>query len=142
MDMLNAQMKRFNMLSSEIDSAYHTAARRLGMSDSALMILYTLCSGGGECMLSDVTSCIGKQTVNSALRKLEADGIVTAELCGGRKKKLRLTDSGRVLAEKTAARIIRIENEIFGEWSDEDKNAYIGLTNRYLTMFKKKTKEL
>lgn len=142
MDMLNAQMRRFNMLTSEIDGAYHAAARKLGLSDSAMMILYALCEGGGECMLSAVTSCMGKKTVNSALRKLEADGMVTAELCGGRKKKLRLTDSGRELAEKTAAHIIRIENEIFGEWSDADKDAYIELTRRYLDMFKEKIAKL
>lgn len=142
MDKLNAQMKRFNILSSEIDSAYHAASRKLGISDSAMMILYALCEGGGECMLSEVTSCIGKQTVNSALRKLETGGMVTTELCGGRKKKLRLTDSGRALAEKTAARIIRVENEIFAEWSDTDKDAYIELTRRYLNMFKEKTKKL
>lgn len=142
MDMLNAQMRRFNMLTSEIDGAYHAAARKLGLSDSAMMILYALCEGGGECMLSAVTSCMGKQTVNSALRKLEADGMVTAELCGGRKKKLRLTDSGRELAEKTDAHIIRIENEIFGEWSDADKDAYIELTRRYLDMFKEKIAKL
>ena len=86
MDMLNAQMKRFNMLSSEIDSAYHAASRKLGISDSAMMILYALCEGGGECMLSDVTSCIGKQTVNSALRRLEADGIVTTSRPAGERK--------------------------------------------------------
>lgn len=142
MDRLNAQMKRFNMLTSEIDSAYHAASRKLGISDSAMMILYALCEGGGECMLSDVTSCIGKQTVNSALRKLETDSIVTTEPCGGRKKKLKLTESGRALAEKTAEKIIRVENEIFGEWSDADKDSYIELTRRYLNMFKEKTKKL
>lgn len=142
MDRLNAQMKRFNMLTSEIDSAYHAASRKLGISDSAMMILYALCEGGGECMLSDVTSCIGKQTVNSALRRLEADGIVTTEQSGGRKKKLRLTANGQAFAEKTAAQIIRVENEIFAEWSDADKDAYIGLTRRYLDMFKEKTKGL
>ncbi|MDE7230613.1 MAG: MarR family transcriptional regulator [Oscillospiraceae bacterium] len=142
MDMLNTQLKRFNLLMSEIDKAYHQAAQKLGLSDSAMMILYTLCSNDGECMLGDITSCIGKQTVNSALRRLEADGVVTAEPAGGRKKKLRLTESGRQLAENTVSRIIRIENEIFDEWSAEDKAAYIELTRQYLTMFKEKMKDL
>lgn len=140
--MLNTQLKRFNLLMSEIDKAYHQAAQKLGLSDSAMMILYTLCSNDGECMLGDITSCIGKQTVNSALRRLEADGVVTAEPAGGRKKKLRLTESGRQLAENTVSRIIRIENEIFDEWSAEDKAAYIELTRQYLTMFKEKMKDL
>ncbi len=93
-------------------------------------------------MLSEITAATGKQTVNSALRKLEADGIVISELSDGRKKKLRLTEKGRQLAERTVSRLIRIENEIFDLWSDEDKEAYIGLTKRYLTMFKEKMNEL
>lgn len=142
MDMLNTQLKRFNLLMSEIDNAYHQAAQKLGLTDSAMMILYTLCSNDGECMLGDITSCVGKQTVNSALRRIEADGIVTAEQAGGRKKKLRLTESGRQLAGNTVSRLIRIENEIFDEWSAEDRAAYIELTRQYLAMFKEKLKEL
>ena len=142
MNLLNAQMKRFDLLITEIDKAYHAAAQKMGLSDSALLILYTLCGGGGECMLSEITAVAGKQTVNSALRKLEADGIVTSELSDGRKKKLRLTEKGRQLAERTASRLICIENGIFDSWSDEEKEAYIGLTKRYLTMFKEKMKEL
>ena len=42
---LNKQMKRFNLLLSEIDVAYHDAALRLGLSDSAMLILYTLLWG-------------------------------------------------------------------------------------------------
>ncbi len=142
MEQINSQMKRFDLLVSEIDNAYHAAAQKMGLSDSALLILYTLCGGGGECMLSEITAATGKQTVNSALRKLEADGIVISELSDGRKKKLRLTEKGRQLAERTASRLIRIENEIFDLWSDEEKEAYIGSTKRYLTMFKEKMKEL
>lgn len=45
----NAQMKRFNLLMPEMDAAYHYAALKLRMSDSTILVLYTLCSCGGEC---------------------------------------------------------------------------------------------
>ena len=35
-------MKRFNHLISEIDAVYHEAALKLGLSDSAMLILYTV----------------------------------------------------------------------------------------------------
>lgn len=41
---INAQMQRFNLLMSEMDTAYHDAALKLGMSDSAMLVLYTPCS--------------------------------------------------------------------------------------------------
>lgn len=139
---VNEQMQRFNLLTSEIDTAYHDAALKLGMSDSAMLVLYTLCSGGGECMLGDITSGASKQTINSALRKLESEGIVYLEAFEGRKKKVYLTEKGRQLARDTVLRVIDIENEIFASWSDEEKRVYVDLTQRYLADFKEKVKEL
>lgn len=92
-------------------------------------------------MLSDITSGASKQTINSALRKLEADGIVYLEAVGGRKKKVCLTKKGRQLVQNTVLHLIEIENEIFGGWTDEEKNTYIGLTQRFLSAFKEKSKE-
>ena len=139
---VNEQMQRFNLLMSEIDTSYHDAALKLGMSDSAMLVLYTLCSGGGECMLGDITSGVSKQTVNSALRKLESEGIVYLEAFEGRKKKVHLTEKGRQIAKDTVLRVIEAENEIFASWSDEEKRIYIDLTQRYLTDFREKVKEL
>lgn len=131
-----------NLLISEMDAAYHDAALKLGMSDSSMLVLYTLCSYEGECMLGDITSGVSKQTINSALRKLESEEIVYLEVFEGRKKKVYLTEKGRQLAKDTVLRVIKAENEIFASWSDEEKGIYIDLTQRYLTDFKRKVKEL
>lgn len=139
---VNTQLRRFNLLLSEIESAYHDAALKLGMSDSVMLILYTICCGGGECLLGDITSGASKQTINSALRKLEAEDVVYLEVFEGRKKKVYLTEKGRLFVKDTVLPLIKIENEIFGSWSDEEKNVYIELTQRYLTTFKKKMREL
>lgn len=139
---MNEEMKRFNLLISEIDVAYHDAALKLKLSDSAMLILYTICSYDGECLLSDITAGVSKQTVNSALRKLEAEEIVRLESFEGRKKKVYLTQKGRRLAEDTVLRVIKAENEIFASWTDAEKRNYIDLTQRYLAAFKKKVKKL
>lgn len=139
---VNAQMKHFNLLTSELDKAYHDAAHKLGLSDSVMLILYTLCWCDGECLLSDLTSGASKQTINSALRKLEGDEIVCLEAFEGRKKKVRLTDKGNQYVKDTVFPLIRIENEIFDSWSEEEKNIYIELTRRYLTAFREKLKEV
>lgn len=139
---INAQMKRFNLLLSEIDAAYHDAALKLGLSDSAMLILYTICWCGGECLISDITSGASKQTINSALRKLEADDVVYLKAFEGRKKKVCLTEKGNQLVKDTVFRLIEIENAIFDCWSGKDKNTYIELTQRYLTDFREKIKEL
>lgn len=139
---VNAHLKRFNLLTSEINAAYHDAALKMGLSDSAFHILYTLCWCDGECPLSDITTGASKQTINSALRKLEAENIVRLETYQGRKKKVSLTDAGYALAKNTILPLIAIENGIFGSWSDEEKNLYIELTRQYLSVFTEKIKEL
>ncbi len=139
---VNEQMKHLNLLTSELDKAYHEAALKLGLSDSVMLILYTLCWCEGECLLGDLTSSASKQTINSALRKLEADGIVRLETFRGRKKKVRLTDKGEQYVKDTVYPIVRIENEISDSWSEEEKNTYIELTRRYLEAFREKLKEV
>lgn len=122
---MNSEMKRFNLLISEIDTAYHDAALKLELSDSAMLILYTLCSYDGECLLSDITSGASKQTINSALRKLETEGMVYLESFDRKKKKVYLTQKGRELAKDTVLQVIRVENEIFASWTEEEKCIYI-----------------
>lgn len=143
-NLMTAELKRFNYLTNEIDAAYHEAARMLHLSDSALMILYTICNCGDSCLLSDIhrLSGISRQTLNSSLRRLEADGIVYLKLFEGKKKKVHLTAKGQELAENTAVRLIEIENGIFASWTEDEKKLYLELTQRYLSSFQDSVKKL
>lgn len=138
------EWKRFNYLTNEIEAAYHEVALKLGLSDSAMLILYTICNNGEECLLSDITklSGISKQTVNSALRKLESEEIVYLETFCGRKKRICLTEKGKLLVKDTVLKVIKIENDIFDSWTEEERKSYIALTERYLSSFKSKIKEI
>ena len=137
-------MKRFNHLLGEIDAVYHEMDWKLGLSDSAMAVLYTICDNGGCCLLQDICrlSGLSKQTVNSALRRLEADGIVYLKVFEGKKKKVYLTAKGQELAENTAVRLIEIENSIFASWTEDEKMLYLELTQRYLLSFQESIKKL
>lgn len=137
-------LKRLNCLLSEMDAAYHEAAQRQGQNDSTSRILYALCELGSPASLCAVCESTGlsKQTVNSALRKLEADGILYLEPSGARSKRVCLTEAGLRVADATAGRLIRLENSIFDEWPAEDVQQYLGLMERYLQAFRRKLPEL
>ena len=137
-------LRRFNHLQSETDRLYHQAARRLGLSDSAMHILYTICYEGDPCPLNDICrlSFISKQTINSAIRRLEAEGILYLEAYAGRKKLVHLTQKGKKLAAETAARIIEIENQIFDAWPEADRALYLQFSQNYLTAFAEKIRAL
>lgn len=138
------EMKRYNHLCSEIDGVYHEMSVKLGLSDSAMRILYTICDAGDSCLLQEICfrSGIRKQTINSAIRKLEAEGILYLEAAGARNKNVCFTEKGKVLAKQTAVRMIEAENEIFADWPKEDVERYLALTERYLKAMQKKVKEL
>ena len=105
------QLRRINYLASEMDSLYHLADLRLGISDSVSLVLYALYDGEGRCPLGDIykMSGVSKQTLNSAVRALEKDGILYLEPYKGRAKLAVLTEKGQAYAEQTAARLLHAE---------------------------------
>ena len=108
-------LKRLNCLLSEMDAAYHEAAQRQGQNDSTSRILYALCELGSPASLRAVCESTGlsKQTVNSALRKLEAEGILYLEPSGARSKRVCLTEAGLRVADATAGRLICSQKTFF-----------------------------
>jgi DNA-binding MarR family transcriptional regulator len=135
---------QYSYLTSEIDSAYHTAALKCGVSDSAMRILYTICLHGDHCALSEIVhlSGISKQTINSSLRKLEMENVVYLEHVGKKRKMVYLTSHGKQIAANSALRILEIEKNIFLSWSQADRETYISLLERFLSAFKEKVEEL
>ncbi|MCI7606995.1 MAG: MarR family transcriptional regulator [Spirochaetales bacterium] len=131
-------LKRINHLVSELDQVYHLYALKYGLSDSEFAILYTLSVEGGECALSELVALSGipKQTVNSALRKMEAEGTVYLTENGKRKKNVNFTDKGREKAERSVNDLIEIENSILNKWGKERVEQYIRDTEEYNELMK------
>lgn len=141
---ITENLKHFNYLVSEIDTLYHEAAKILGLSDSVMNILYALWNNGGCCPISEICrlSGIRKQTVNSALRKLEQEHLICLSAHTRRRKLVSLTESGRTLAEKTVTRLIAVENEIFGLWSEQEQSEYLRLTREYMDAFRSRLESM
>lgn len=127
--------RRFVRLTGEIEAAYHEAALKFGLSDSAMRILYAVAFNGGSCPLSEVVrfSGLSKQTVNSSLRKLEADGVIRLEDAAGNRKTVQLTRKGKGTAARTVGKLLAFEDELFSSWTEEERSAYIALTDRFLS---------
>lgn len=125
---------------SETDAAYHEAALRMGMSDSTMQIMYILCDKGGDCPLGEICrlSGISKQTINSALRKMEEEKLLYLEEMDGKKKRVCLTGEGKELAERTVVKLIEIENSILASWPKEELERYLESTERYLVELREK----
>ena len=119
MEFTRKALNRFNYLFGETEAVYHELSQKLGLSDSATK---EVCLRSG----------LSKQTANSALHKLEEAGLVCRESAGPRAKRLCLTAAGQALADRTVARIIQMENEVFAGWSPQEVETYLALTERFL----------
>ena len=95
-------------------------------------------------MLKEISlqSGVSKQTIHSAIRKLEAEGILYLEPAGAKNKKVCLTEKGKIFAEKTAGKVIAMENEVLASWTKEDVEKYLELTKRFLETMQEKAKSL
>lgn len=137
-------LNRFNYLFGETEALYHEMSHKLGLADSAMKILYTVCDTGEPCPLQEVCrrSGLSKQTVNSALRKLEGEGVLYLQSTGSRGKQVCLTEAGRALAARTVVRIIEMENAVLAGWDPRDVQAYLAFTERFLTDLKARASAL
>lgn len=138
------EIHRINYLMAETDALYHRASLKLGITDSVSIVLYSIYDAGNDCLLSDIykKSGISKQTVNSAIRSLEADGILYLEQHNGRSKRIVLTDKGRDYVQKTAARLYQAEIDAFASWTEDEVGSYIRLMEKYADCFRQQVENL
>lgn len=144
MEYTDVNIQRFNHLLGEMEGIYHDISLQMGLSDSVSKILYTICDKGDHCPLSLICrqNGLSKQTVNSAIRKLEQQGVVRLKAADGKAKDVYLTEAGKQLADQTARRVLQMENDILDSWSREDVERYLSLTRRFLEGLQGKAREL
>ncbi len=141
---LKKELRKLNYMVSEIGGLYHEAAVKVGVSDSVHSILYVLCAENYRCQQSEIyrQAGISRQTINSAIRRLEQDGIVYLEQGSGRNTVVCLTEEGIKFAKNKMEPIYKIENEIFDEWDAKEVEAYLTLTAKYRDALKSKIEQL
>lgn len=129
---------------NEIDSVYHDMAVKMGITDSEFLILYVLNENDNLCNQSEIykISGISRKTINSAIQKMRKSELLTITQADGRNTLIHLTDKGLTLANQVLVPIIKIENSILDEWTQDEINAYHELTQKYLNMIKEKAKSL
>lgn len=121
-------------LNKEIRSLYQKAAEQAGLAESEFEILRTVWELGDGCSQSDICRCtfLKKQTVHSAVHKLERECLLTPNERRGRAIPLSLTAKGRHLAEGIVAPIITMENEAFMQFSVAEQTCLLQINRKYM----------
>lgn len=133
-------LRQFNSLNTEIQGLYHDACVKLGISDSAGYILYTLVEFGEGCTPSDVYHAYGisRQTVHSSLNNLVRKEVIELRKGTGKEHKIFLTDKGKKVVQERVIPIIEIENNLLDDWSDMEKLELLRLLSKYRDGFKER----
>lgn len=134
----NQTLKEFNRLYREMDGLYHMLALHAGLSDSAMFILYALAEMGGGCLQKDIAAAYGisRQTINSATKKLEREGILTLTHGKKRDMHMHLTPAGEDLVREKIFPIMELENRSFDLMSPAESRELLRLMEKYLLLFK------
>ena len=127
--------REMDVLYRESDKLYYELARNCGLSETAYWILYAIEVSGGSITQREIASnfSYSKQTVNSALKTLEARGLVELDYVeGSRKSKLvSLTPDGRAFSDERIRPAIAAEDRAFTSLAPDERLELLRLVSAY-----------
>ena len=136
---INKKLSEYNSIIKENEEIYHKIARKFGLSDCAFWILYTMCEEEDTLTQTGICDALyqPKQTVNSALKKLENDGYIELETMDDhRSKQINLTEKGNKFVNETVGRVITNEQKALLSLTLEEQKVFIGLFHKYTNLLK------
>lgn len=141
---MNIAFKEYNEIIGMIESSYHKAARKMGLPDSEMGILYVLSSYPQGCNQSTIYHEAGltKSTANSALKKMEKSGILCITPAVGRNTWVSATEKGKALMEQTVRHVIEMENEIYASWSESEQDLFLQLNRNFAEKLAERVEKL
>ncbi len=143
MDKLSNIMRELFVIQGAIGGVYHEAALKLGLTDTEMDILSLLAMEGEGCNQTALyqKTATSKSTVNTALHKMRAKGLLSIET-SGRITRVYLTEEGREFSGATVERLMRMEDELFNAWTSEERETFLRLNQRYLDDLRERVKAL
>ncbi len=141
---MDVKLQEMNIIWEKIDILYHEAAREYGLSDADFHVLYILSGVEGyfpQKMMYNLTG-ISKTTINSAIKKMESEGIIELKAIDGRSTQVGLTDEGKKLSAESVEKIIEIENRIYDGWTEEERRTMISINRKYMEQFEEELEKL
>lgn len=134
MEKQRALLEKYNRIYRDQSELYHAVVLHYGLSDCAFWLLYTLWEMGVPLIQRELSTivCQPKQTVHSALKKLEREGYVC--MTEGRDRRSRyaaLTERGEQLARTVIDPVLTAETDAFGCMTEEEQRLFLALLLRY-----------
>lgn len=131
----------FNRLHKKMNVLYHDYAKSVGLSDAAFWLLYSLYEHGQPCTQKDLCSAwfYAPQTINSALKGLAEQGIISLELTpkSRKNKQIIFTEAGKTLIEEKIVPLIHAEEQSFERLEEQERNQLLAITQKHIEVLEK-----
>ena len=136
MNTVNAWLLEYNSLFKTNEKMYRDAVKSFGLSESAFWILYAIRNAPEGITQREIINMnfLPPQTINSALKKLEAEGYVQLSAGADRRtKQVFLTAKGNELAAASADALIGIEVQASEQLTTEEKREFLRIFSKYIS---------
>lgn len=128
----------FNRAHKRLNVLYHNYAKEVGMSDAAFWLMYSLYEKGAPCTQSELCEAwfFAPQTINSALKSLEKQGLIVLDLAPNSRKNKQFffTESGKKLVKEKIAPLVQAEEQSFLRLDEEERNALLTITQKHINV--------
>lgn len=145
-DKINKQIAALDSLFKKQDDIYHKVSLWSGLSDAAYWVLYWIYKTDEPVIQSSLCNAgfFSKQTVNSAVAKLNSAGYVklVAQNGKGNRKQLELTEGGQRFCEKHVKPLIKMERDSFEALTEEERELMLYLLDKQITAIGKGVEKL
>ena len=145
-DPIAAQLAAFNQLYKDMDEIYHVYAKEQAISDTVFWILYSLYENNSSYIQKELCSewHYPPQTVNSALKSLEKQGIISLEAVSGNKKNklVSLTEHGLTLTQRVIARLTDAERNAILSMTADERRTLLSLTEKYTEFLRRHVRRI
>lgn len=121
-------ISEYTQLYKECDMLYHSVAVKAGVSDCVFWILYTLTEAQDQYTQSEICDYVSmsRQTVNSALKKMKAEGYLHLVRASGKTGKyIQLTEKGKLLSEQIIVPVMLAEDAACNHFKANEKDAFL-----------------
>lgn len=127
------KQNELNRLNKAIAELYHDLCVRLGISDSVFDIFYAIAALGDGCCQKDICdyAFTSKQTIHSAIHKLEKEGMLRLSPGKGREMHIYLTAAGEQFTREKIDPVIAGENEALSQMPSNETDQLLLLTEKY-----------
>lgn len=126
----------FNRAHKRMNVLYHNYAKAAGISDAAFWLMYSLYEKGGPCTQTELCQIwfFTPQTINSALKSLEKQGLITLDFAvnSRKNKQFFFTSTGEQFVQEKIVPLVQAEERSFLRLDEQEREALLAITQKHI----------